>query len=258
MVTHARELRTVTPDILPVAAAHLDMGPVFPDPISVTDFSAAPIASTPIVASPVAKVSAPRPAQVATPNIPNSPNVKDRPLNSSLTYDVGKKVSVSKWPVQSAIAVVILLSASMLLTLMGRSQQKQTVTPPALVSSADGASASVPADRTDETTASYDAAPEDTEQGQVLTVVAGPQQSLKDLSLRYAGHFDSDLSNKILSLNPDLKDPDHLEVGELIRIPLPAGAMKKVNDTAEATGASKPETSGNLFSRFTAFLHARK
>jgi hypothetical protein len=146
----------------------------------------------------------------------------------------------------------------MLLTLMGRSQQKQTVTPPALVSSADGASASVPADRTDETTASYDAAPEDTEQGQVLTVVAGPQQSLKDLSLRYAGHFDSDLSNKILSLNPDLKDPDHLEVGELIRIPLPAGAMKKVNDTAEATGASKPETSGNLFSRFTAFLHARK
>ena len=92
----------------------------------------------------------------------------------------------------------------------------------------------------------------------MLTVVAGPQQTLKDLSLRYVGHFDGDLSEKIRSLNPDLKDPDHLEAGQLIRIPLPPGAMRKVNDTAEAATPSEPETSGSLFARFTALLRERK
>ena len=92
----------------------------------------------------------------------------------------------------------------------------------------------------------------------MITVVAGPQQTLNDLSLRYVGHFDSDLSKEIRSLNPDLKDPDHLEAGQLIRIPLPPGAMRKVNDTAEAAAPSKSETSGSLFTKFSALLRARK
>jgi hypothetical protein len=39
---------------------------------------------------------------------------------------------------------------------------------------------------------------------------------------------------------------------------LPPGAMRKVNDTSEATPPSESETSGNLFTRFTALLRARK
>jgi hypothetical protein len=56
----------------------------------------------------------------------------------------------------------------------------------------------------------------------VLTVMAGRQETVKDLSVRYVGHFDEDLFEEIRKLNPDLKDPDHLEDGQLIRIPLQA------------------------------------
>ena len=56
----------------------------------------------------------------------------------------------------------------------------------------------------------------------VLTVMAGRQETVKDLSVRYAGYFDEDLFEEIRTLNPDLKDPDHLEDGQLFRIPLRA------------------------------------
>ena len=88
--------------------------------------------------------------------------------------------------------------------------------------------------------------------------MAGPHQTLKDLTLRYVGTFRQRTAQKIRSLNPDLKDPDHLEAGQLIRIPLPPGAMKKVNDTAEDAAPAKPETSGSLFTRFTALLRSPK
>ena len=54
----------------------------------------------------------------------------------------------------------------------------------------------------------------------VLTVMAGQQETVKDISISYVGHFDDDLFEEIRKLNPDLKDPDHLEDGQLIRIPL--------------------------------------
>jgi hypothetical protein len=56
----------------------------------------------------------------------------------------------------------------------------------------------------------------------VLTVMAGREETVKDISLRYVGHSDDDLFEEIRQLNPDLKDPDHLEDGQLIRIPLRA------------------------------------
>jgi hypothetical protein len=54
----------------------------------------------------------------------------------------------------------------------------------------------------------------------VLTVMAGQQETVRDISIRYVGHFDDDLFEEIRRLNPDLKDPNHLEDGQLIRIPL--------------------------------------
>ena len=52
--------------------------------------------------------------------------------------------------------------------------------------------------------------------------MAGRQETVKDLSVRYTGHFDDDLFEEIRKLNPDLIDPDHLEDGQLVRIPLRA------------------------------------
>lgn len=56
----------------------------------------------------------------------------------------------------------------------------------------------------------------------VLTVMAGQQETVRDIGIRYDGYFDNDLFEEIRRLNPGLKDPDHLEDGQLIRIPLRA------------------------------------
>jgi hypothetical protein len=57
----------------------------------------------------------------------------------------------------------------------------------------------------------------------VLTVMAGRQETIKDISERYTGHFDSELVEEIHNLNPGLSDFKHLEDGQLIRIPLRTG-----------------------------------
>jgi hypothetical protein len=159
--------------------------------------------------------------------------------------------------VRSALIAAIVLSSTLVAAILGRSQARQASVPPTIDNLSDTQGAVIRADQRDGAAASYDAAPQDTGSGQVLTVAAGPQQTLEDLAMRYVGYFDGDLSKKILSLNPDLKDPDHLVEGELIRIPLPAGAMKKVNDTADAA-PSKPEGSESLFARLAALLRDRK
>jgi hypothetical protein len=159
--------------------------------------------------------------------------------------------------VRSAILAIVLLSGPLFLAILGRSELGLAKTSDIFHHASRALSPQTFADQSEGAIASYDAEPRDTQGGQVMTVMAGPQQTLKELSLRYLGHFDSDLSKKICDLNPDLKDPDHLEAGQLIRIPLPAGAMKKVNDTADAA-PSLSETSGNLIAKFSAFLHGRK
>jgi hypothetical protein len=47
-------------------------------------------------------------------------------------------------------------------------------------------------------------------------------------SIRYVGHFDDVLLEEIRNLNPDLKDPDHLEDGQLIRIPLREATLELI------------------------------
>jgi type II secretory pathway predicted ATPase ExeA len=214
----------------------------------------APVATAPVEIPPAEMAALPsESAEPATAPILSEPRT-----SALLTYGASKKIGMPGWPVKSALLAIVLLSGTLLVTFLGRTLAKQAPAP----SPADPASgiqgAQAPANPSGGTPANYAADPQDTESGQVITVVAGPQQSLKDLTLRYVGHFDDDLSRKIASLNPDLKDPDHLEPGELIRIPLPPGAMKKVNDTAEAAAPPKPEPSGNLFSKFTAMLRGRR
>jgi type II secretory pathway predicted ATPase ExeA/phage tail protein X len=252
LLSCTREIRSVTVEIVQEAVARLEMVPLPSESSIGTDSGASP--ATPV---PPARVAGPRSVSIAAPTVA-APTVKDRPMNASITYEAGKKISVSKWPLRSAIFVVFLLSGTLLLSILGRSESRHAIRPGIFDNSSGDLGALIPSDPSPGQTASYDAAPQDTENGQVLTVVAGPQQTLKDLCLRYAGHFDIDLSRQILDLNPGLKDAEHLLDGQLIRIPLPPGAMKKVKDTADTATPAKPETSGSLFTKFTALLRDRK
>jgi type II secretory pathway predicted ATPase ExeA len=247
LLSSARGQRTVTAEIVQDALARLEMDSVASEPLKLPDFVAPPAAPP----AP-ARVSGSRPTPVTAPKF------MDSRMKAHLTYDAGRKISRPRRPVRSAILGALLLSASLLLAILSRSDTKQAITPSIFDNSSNALGTLIHPDRSDGAAASFDAAPQDTGNGQVLTVVAGPQQTLKDLSLKYLGHFDSNLSKEISTLNPDVKDPDHLEAGELIRIPLPPGAMRKVNDTADASTPSKPQTSGSLFTKFTALLRERK
>jgi hypothetical protein len=61
----------------------------------------------------------------------------------------------------------------------------------------------------------------------ILTVMAGRDETVKDISVRYVGHFDDQLLQEIRNLNPSLNDPDHLGDGQLIQIPLRANTSIK-------------------------------
>jgi hypothetical protein len=60
------------------------------------------------------------------------------------------------------------------------------------------------------------------EKGRILNVMSSRDESIEDLSLRYAGHFDAEQFQEIRKLNPEVLDFEHLQGGDLIKIPLPA------------------------------------
>ena len=93
----------------------------------------------------------------------------------------------------------------------------------------------------------YHADPEDMPDAQVLTVLVKPDQTLKELSLLYVGHYDSDMFAQIRALNPELQGQNRIEAGQLLRLPLPHATLKKVMDTAETARASKTSSEGLLY-----------
>lgn len=54
----------------------------------------------------------------------------------------------------------------------------------------------------------------------ILTVAIQKEVTLLDLSLSYLGKFDDSMLEKTLELNPTLKDLNHIEPGQRIRLPL--------------------------------------
>jgi type II secretory pathway predicted ATPase ExeA len=54
----------------------------------------------------------------------------------------------------------------------------------------------------------------------VFTLVVARGTTLRQISLQYLGQFDSADIAAILSLNPTIKDPDHLEAGLEVRLPI--------------------------------------
>ena len=259
LLAYARGQHTVGVEIVQAAVARLDIESLAidrrvaptPEAVPVT----APVAVK--VTVPAATTALVKAAATGAPGAASPSTTQDRPANSSLTYDADRKSNSPKLTVRSAILPILLLAGgTLLLAILGRSESRQRMSA-GFDRSRDASGRTLPADPSSGAVAVYDAMPQEMEDGQVLTVAAGPQQTLKDLSLRYTGHFDSELALKIRALNPDLTDPDHLEAGQLIRIPLPSGAMKKVHDTAEPSARPKPET-GNLLTRFSALLRERK
>jgi type II secretory pathway predicted ATPase ExeA len=243
-----RGLRVVTAEIVQEAMTRLD----FESLVSADSVGAAKPVAIPVPATKPAKIP-------ALPPAPAAPPVKTvRQPNAFLSYNAPKKISQARWPVRSAILAALVLSGILALAILGRSESRHGIAPGIFDHSSDALGGLARLDQSNGQSSGYDAAPQDTGNGQVLTVVAGPRQSIKDLCLRYVGRFDDALSGQILSLNPGLKDPDHLEAGQLIRIPLPSGALKKVNDTQDADSPAKSGNSGSLFGRFTALLRERK
>jgi len=62
-----------------------------------------------------------------------------------------------------------------------------------------------------------------TQRDQSLTVVVKPGVTLKHLGLLYLDRYDSVTLAQIRALNPTLTDPNHIEAGQLLRLPPPRG-----------------------------------
>jgi len=55
-----------------------------------------------------------------------------------------------------------------------------------------------------------------------FTYVIQPKDTLRDLCMSMLGRYDNAVLSEIRELNPDLKNPDHLDVGQEIRLPVSA------------------------------------
>jgi len=50
--------------------------------------------------------------------------------------------------------------------------------------------------------------------------VVQPKDTLRDLCVSTLGHYDKAVLSQIQTLNPELRNPDHLDAGQKIRLPL--------------------------------------
>jgi type II secretory pathway predicted ATPase ExeA len=55
---------------------------------------------------------------------------------------------------------------------------------------------------------------------EVLTVVVEKEVTLRQLSLQYVGRFDETVLGEIFTLNPEMHDASHIEIGQRLRLPL--------------------------------------
>ncbi len=59
-----------------------------------------------------------------------------------------------------------------------------------------------------------------------LTVVVEPKQTLRQICLRYESRYNQKLIEKVQQLNPQLTNPNHIQVGQRIRLPRPSEMLK--------------------------------
>lgn len=209
---HARGLETITDEIIQEVAVTLNLEAIMPQAAAATD---------PIVPS------EPEPAPDAKAQ-PESDSAVQQPA-LRLTYEPGKRFRLPHWATRAIVILAILLLAGLSLTafMLRRAEPDQGKSAHSLVAS--GATRR-PALAAPVAPPTYSADPQETNSSQIITVAAMPGQTLEQISLLYAGRFDLELLKKISALNPELKDPSHLDPGQLIRLPLPPGSFRKGKD----------------------------
>ena len=193
--------------------------------------AAAPV--TPVVVPVTRPAAAIAPAAVARPAQTNGVPM--------LSYGVIEKKHSKRWPFVAIICCVALLAASSFAIPSAREFAKQgyeSLTVHAFASAPH--SSAKPESSSANSTPAFDPAPQESDSGQIITVAPKTGQTIEELSRLYAGYYDSDLYQQISALNPDLKDPNYLEAGQLIRLPLPPGTLKKVVDTADRSSTPPP------------------
>jgi hypothetical protein len=257
-VAYARGQKTVTSQIVQEALTHLDFASDFASDLA-SDVPQSPALPEP---APV-RAAAPVPRSVAGPApvaARGSVGETHRQPTPHLTYKPLKHFNLPRW-ISGALALtsILLLGSWYLAPSLLRIAEPTHAS--AILTTSDSLPKSLapfgPADASGSTPTTYAADPQETDSGQVLTIAARPQQTLEEISVLYLGHFDRHLYEEICSLNPELKDPDHIQGGQLIRLPLRPHAMTKAIDTSEPETTAKKETSGRLFAKVYPLLHGR-
>ncbi|HWF37423.1 MAG TPA: AAA family ATPase [Candidatus Acidoferrales bacterium] len=216
--------------------------------------SPAPISQStaaPAPAAPRRSVAESDPSNASAPSVAEAPvetamRSAATQSGSGLTYEAPKKLRLPRWAHRAMVLAGILLLAGIFLTAFvlrftesGQSSASRVVPAAAQPSSGSTPANTLPHPESppkirpspsgngEPGSGSYSADPQESGSEQIITVAVKPDQTLRDLSILYAGRYDNDILKQILALNPELKDPDHLEPGQLIRLPLPAGSFRK-------------------------------
>ena len=71
-------------------------------------------------------------------------------------------------------------------------------------------------------------------------ITVQPNQRLRDISVEYLGGFDPKRLHQIQALNPKLTDPDHIEAGQKIRLPVPPPVLPAKNAVPPANERELP------------------
>jgi hypothetical protein len=196
---------------------------------------------------PAAATAAPVAVPVTRSAAPAAAAAIARPVQPSgapmLSYGVIEKRHSKRWPFVAIICCVAVLAASSFAVPSARKFARQGYESLGVhpLASAPGSSASPnPESSSGSTASAFDPAPQESESGQIITVAPKTGQTIEELSRLYAGYYDSQLYQQISALNPEMKDPNYLEAGQLIRLPLPPGTLKKVLDTADPSSTPPP------------------
>jgi type II secretory pathway predicted ATPase ExeA len=188
------------------------------------------------------------------PEVPGDPEEENAPVQPvlSLTYEPARGFRLPRWALRASVVTGILFLAGISLTafmlrLTEPPEGAKAVPAAALVSAPPPAvspspnvappqpaptatSPVAPADEGAPAETDYTADPQETGATQIITVAAMAGQTIQDISLSYTGRFDAQLLQQIRALNPEMKDPNHLSAGQLIRLPLPRGSFRKGTD----------------------------
>ena len=165
-----------------------------------------------------------------------APVHEPRGIGSSLTYEGPTSFLQSRWALVAVAAMVLIVfgaSARAIWKLAGPGLTRAA----ALPKSGEGALSSAGSGYAQEFgPAPFNAAPEQTDAGQILTVVVMPGQTLREVATNYTGRYDDSIRAQVRTLNPQI-DIDHLQPGQLIRVPLPSGMWKKSFDSEDSAAA---------------------